>query len=298
MEEKISVIICTKDRPEALDESITSILANSILPFEVLIIDQSEALDYKQKVKRIAEKASFIIYMENNQKGVSTSKNLGIKSCQGEILAFTDDDCLVSRIWIENAQREFSFDPKISCVVGRVLHQSTMDENQVKEVTRGGKLFQDKFDPWKIGPSGGNIFIKKSVFDKIGLFDSLFGPGGRFKSAEDADILYRISKAKVKIKFSPSVVVAHNRPRAGCANYDRILNYGIGISAFVLKHISFQDLLPLRIFLVRFLTESIRTFAGALLLKKEMTKEGYMWIKGFSYGFWLFLKEKKIFTSR
>jgi len=290
MEEKISVIICTKDRPEALNECLDSLLDNTLLPFEILIIDQSETLDSKEKAKNLTERAPFITYIQNPQKGVSSSKNLGIKHSHGTVIAFTDDDCIVSTNWIKNAVEEFSIDPRICCIVGRVLHQKTMDERQVLKVEEGGNLFQDKTNPWRIGPSGGNLFIKKSIFDKIGLFDTMFGPGEIFKSAEDADILYRICKAKIAIKFSPSLVIAHNRPRSGNAHYERIFHYGIGISAFMLKHISFNDLLPLKIFLIRFLTESARIFFGILLLKKEMAKSGYLWVKGFIYGFWLFLK--------
>src|SRR3989338_6080637 len=293
MEEKISVIICTKNRPDALGVCLDSILANTLLPFEILVIDQSEFPDSKEIVRKLGGRTLPVIHMENHLRGVSSSKNLGIKYSHGNIIAFTDDDCIASKNWIKNAVKEFSMNQKIHCIVGRVLHQSTMDESMVSEDGMEGQLFHDRVNPWEIGPSGGNLFIRKTVFDKIGIFDPLFGPGEIFKSAEDADIIYRIFKAKIVIKFSPSVVIAHNRPRSGEANDERIFHYGTGLGAFALKHVSFNDLLPLRIFLIRFLTELIRTLTGALLLKKEMAKTGYLWVKGFTHGFQLFLKERR-----
>lgn len=106
----ISVIIITKNRSRLLKRCINSIYNSSKLPDEIIIIDNNSTdntklicTELKNKYKKKYKKNYTIIkYIFNKKGGISESRNLGLKLGKKKIIAFTDDDCIVNKYWIEN----------------------------------------------------------------------------------------------------------------------------------------------------------------------------------------------------
>ena len=82
--------------------------------------------------------------------------------------------------------------------------------------------------------SGANIAFRRSVLDKIGGFDPLFGTGSLF-SAEDLDAAARANLLGWRGAYRPEVVVSHHHGRKA-ADIPRLVKaYGIGIGAYHMK---------------------------------------------------------------
>lgn len=97
---KISVVIVTKNHPNLLKRSINSIFEGTKYPNELIIIDNST----NNQTKKIIEKNRHkdIIQYKKAKGNLSQLRNQGLKLAKYEIVAFTDDDCVVHKNWIKN----------------------------------------------------------------------------------------------------------------------------------------------------------------------------------------------------
>ena len=98
----VSVVICTRNRADKIGAAVASVLANEYPAFDLTVIDQSTTDDTAIAVREIAAKDPRVNYVHSDAPGLSRAYNNGIRRSTGEILAFTDDDCVAPSDWIEN----------------------------------------------------------------------------------------------------------------------------------------------------------------------------------------------------
>ena len=120
---KVTVLVCTRNRPEMIEPCIVSILKNAYPDFELLIIDQSTDRKTEQIVKQYMPKDKRLRYTHMEGKGKTRALNLGIRNSSGDIVATTDDDCTVSREWIEKIVESFKNNPDVGIVYGKVINK-------------------------------------------------------------------------------------------------------------------------------------------------------------------------------
>ncbi len=81
----VSVIIPTRDRPRYLPEAIASVLHQDFGDFELIVVNDGEALAPLPPDRRIR-------HLENARRGAVAARNLGVDNARGGIIAFLDDD--------------------------------------------------------------------------------------------------------------------------------------------------------------------------------------------------------------
>ena len=93
----IAVVVCTvPNRRKKLMDCIHSILQNSVLPEEIFVVcDDTDDVSLPPSVQ--------VIHIKET--GVSNKKNAAIHLATSAIMAFTDDDCLVSKTWVKNIKK-------------------------------------------------------------------------------------------------------------------------------------------------------------------------------------------------
>jgi len=91
---RIAIVICTKDRPEALRETLRSVWSQSRAPDELLIIDDGRMDDATQAdIARDAAHASTrFIYHRKNEPGLTRSRNVAAQQASADVLVYLDDD--------------------------------------------------------------------------------------------------------------------------------------------------------------------------------------------------------------
>lgn len=303
---KISVIISTRERPRFLQDCLNALLQSEREPHEVLVVDQSLGQDTGEIVRGLMQRYPGLLYLKDPGEGASRAKNLAIRSSQGELLAFTDDDCLVSPAWVLRASQEFERKEGLAALIGKVVKGHSLADlsnglagnrprrRGLLETLRGSPQGDGdhpwevvgKADPWRLGPSGGNFFIRRTVLEQVGLFDESLGPGSSFRSAEDADLVYRVLKAGGTIQYHPGVQIVHRIWRSEEEDMEKRYGYGLGVGAFLAKHLSLSDPFPLYLFFSRFSKKPLKLLLGLLLLCPEMRRDGYYWSRGILRGFW------------
>lgn len=239
----VSIVVATRDRPNFIGSLVESILANTYRDFVFLIVDQSTTDRTKKIVERYIVKDSRIRYFSMTTRGKSKALNLGIKNSSGKIIAFTDDDCVVTQDWVEKIVSFLTDNKEVSIVFGREIVAA-------HDITKGTIGFfepRDKIFPGrcsiKFFGSGANMAIRREVFEKIGYFDEFLGPGAYFGGAggEDYDFVFRAMKKGFKMATISSPVLTH----FGFRDWERLKylykNYLMGVTAFQWKHIRCND---------------------------------------------------------
>lgn len=189
-----SVVIPTLDRHDRLDTAIRCLQAQREQDFEVVIVDQTS-----EPWARRNEHFGFpVTYVHTTVKGAARARNVGAFFAQGEILAFTDDDCLPSETWLHAARAYFS-DATVHAVEG--LIESDHDfEPEYRQVTN--------VDFEGFGFMTANLCVRASTFQRIGGFDLSFD---RPSFREDTDLGWRVQEFG-RTPFAKDVRVFHPAP--------------------------------------------------------------------------------------
>jgi GT2 family glycosyltransferase len=166
---------------------------------------------------------------------VSSARNLGASHAEGDWLAFTDDDCVPGPDWLSKLVEALA-GHDADGATGAVLPLPDSRSGLVPVSSRTDprrRVFGplDRHPPWELG-TGGNLLLSRRVFERVGGFDARFGPGGRYKAAEDIELLDRVMQIDVTIVYEPTAVVYHEMktPEERLA---RRYPYGYGLGAMV-----------------------------------------------------------------
>jgi glycosyltransferase involved in cell wall biosynthesis len=209
----ISVIICTHNRSDFLKLALESLKKQSVLDFEIIIIDNNSTDATKLISEQYILGDKRIKYVFESKVGLSNARNRGIGESSGSYIAYVDDDCVIPCEWVQKAYKVI--DKKSPDIFGGSIipfYMSTKvswykDEyatfhfgEEAKELERGLTLF------------GGNIFIERSVFDKVGLFRTDLGMiGDQIMYAEESELQLRYLRLIPTggVYYDPELFVQH-----------------------------------------------------------------------------------------
>lgn len=209
----VSVIITTCNRLDKLNKCVGLILENSTLPSEIIIIDQGD--NRKTDIMIRAFHCPIIKYFKMGKKGLSAGRNLGIKKSKGDIIVFTDDDCLVDKNWLKNINLSFQENKNLYGIFGAVLpYKPQLNINRIcpSIFLKTEEKIVDKpcYHSNNIG-FGNNMAFRKEIFNKFGGFKKWLGIGSVGSSAEDAEFALRVLINKHKLLYNPNMIVYHNK---------------------------------------------------------------------------------------
>lgn len=117
----ISLCICTKDRPTMLASLLNSVIRQSRLPEEVVIIDNSPSEETFFAVQRFVGDLP-VKYVRDLRPSIPALRNRAIYESSGQIISFTDDDCVLDPQYIANLERTFLRSRRIGAVGGVMKH--------------------------------------------------------------------------------------------------------------------------------------------------------------------------------
>ena len=185
-----SVIVPTYERHAHLPKLLDCLARQTFRDFEVILVDQSAA---RWEVPREYSSLN-ILYEHTDLKGTSRARNLGAWLAQGDVIAFTDDDCQPEPGWLQNATRYFE-DARVVGVEGLIVSERVNDP-EYRAVTNVG--FEG------IGYMTANLLLRRDIFNAIDGFDEQFDVPFR----EDTDLGWRAC-ALGEIPFAHDVRVFH-----------------------------------------------------------------------------------------
>ena len=205
----LSVVIPALNSAATVAGTLTSIFSNDTCsePFEVLLIDNGSC----DSTVDIAREFPVKIYY-CPQKGIGPPRNLGIQKAKGDIVCFTDSDCIVEKNWLTKISGFFNQHSGTDGVGGPVLPRSC-SQNKIQELT-GNIFVEDQGYPRSIQKIqlcstrglifGSNSAYKRNVLTKSGGF---IEPGG-----SNLELSLRLIANGRHLFFDPGIKVYHIFP--------------------------------------------------------------------------------------
>lgn len=242
MDAPVSVVMCTRNRPDTIGAAVASVLACDYPSFDLTVVDQSTSDATEEILRPIVASDPRLRYMRVAEPGLSRAYNTGIRATRGEVLAFTDDDCIVPADWLAAIVRAFASDAGADLLYGQVLpprDEQSGGATPALYISRPRRLSRQ--DGFKVFGMGANFAARRRLFETIGQFDEVLGGGGPLRSSQDFDLAYRAYHGGVAILLRPEVAVVHygRRTRDEWPATQRA--YGIGDGAFYFKHVRCHD---------------------------------------------------------
>ena len=252
----VSIIVPVYNGGRTIDALLTSLLALDYPPdqHEILIVDNKSTDDTRQRIQRYP----VTLLEETEIQGSYAARNRGIEAAQGEILAFTDADCVVEPTWLKRllvshkeprwggfAGRTQTY-PSSNvlaryCAHAKVLDLSRQLESFFQPDGMGERLCSRlsildynsdiALPPGLVNPHTANVAYRRLVFEKIGCFDPMLPTGGDF------DLAWRLqTQTNWEIAIVPDAIVWHQH-RTNLAGFTSMYRrYGHGYAFLALKY--------------------------------------------------------------
>lgn len=272
----VSVVIPTRNRGSLIEETIRSLLAMSHRDFELIVVDQSTNERTREAVEAVAGSDPRVRVCRSMTVGSSAARNVGASESQGDVVAYTDDDCIVAPGWLNGILEEF-VEPRVAAVFGRLLPFESGPRTG-REVGFKAAMQRAEFDrptpPWYIG-HGGNMAFLRSVLLDLGGFDPLLGAGGVFGAWEDPDVALRLLRAGRRIVYAPDALAYHKHWKDWPAQRRMERAYGIAAGAEFAKYMRCGDVYGARLLATWVWQMGVRRL-GAGLLKWRSLKTMYL----------------------
>lgn len=221
----ITVAICTRERPYSLERCLKSLSASSLVPDQILVIDNAPRTD---ATRLIVARFPGVRYYCEPRPGLSAARNAALATAETDIVAFTDDDVVIHADWLARLRESFA-GPKVMVATGLVLPAELETESQflfekhLQFFHQGYRrrhfdsayfsALQNKGVPvWQIG-AGANMAIRRVAYDLGFRFDIGLGPGVFGGCGEDSEFWYRTLAEGWSCIYDPAACVYHYHRR-------------------------------------------------------------------------------------
>ncbi|MFK7851529.1 MAG: glycosyltransferase [Akkermansiaceae bacterium] len=223
-----SVIVCTRNgagRISACLEAIEAMYGNA---FEIIVVDDGSS-DATSEL--VTKKFPSVRLIKIQPSGLSAARNLGSEMANGEILAFTDDDCEPDKEWLIRLNRAFE-DPSVAAAGGPNLAPRPRNWQQaVIQACLGAPSHVLLDDQTAEHLPGCNISVRKKIFREVGGFDPQFKTAG-----DDVDFCWRLGEHGHRMAFVPGAFVWHWRRHSISAFLKQQVGYGKAERLLISKH--------------------------------------------------------------
>lgn len=213
-ERSLTVVVCTHDRPNDLGRCLEA-LARCAAGMDVVVVDSASEPPCGSLVERFAVSVPGLTYIYEPQPGLSRARNIGLRAANTELVAFVDDDAVVTRDWAQRIAAPF-VDATVACVGGRCAPAFASARPrwlsdrllQYAGITR----FQEAREARQRRdyPFGANVAFRRGPLLRVGAFSERLGRTSRtLLSGEDSLAIDRLREAGWRVWLEPSAVVEH-----------------------------------------------------------------------------------------
>ncbi len=221
---KYSIIVPVFNRPDEVDELLSSLLNQTFTDFEVLIVEDGSQKPCDEVCNKYADRLDLHYFMKPNS-GPGQSRNYGAERAKGEYLLILDSDVVLPKGYLNAIEEELKREPADAFGGPDAAHESFTDTQKAISYSmtsffttggiRGGKKKLDKFYPRSF-----NMGIRRDVYMELEGFSKM-----RF--GEDIDFSIRIFKAGKRCRLFPEAWVWHKRRTDFRKFYRQVYNSGI-----------------------------------------------------------------------
>ncbi|HZT98325.1 MAG TPA: glycosyltransferase [Ktedonobacteraceae bacterium] len=201
---RVSAVVPTFRRPDLLDRCLAALMAQdfSATDYEVIVVDDAASEETKQQVERWAARVELskhtIRYIPVigvcHPHGPATARNIGWRAARGEIIAFTDDDCIPTPGWLRAGAAALT--DGVAGAAGRTVVPLPAVPTDYEY--NASHLQHAEFVT-------ANCFYRRTALMMVGGFDERFTAPWR----EDSDLFFMLLERQAKYTCTPEAVVIH-----------------------------------------------------------------------------------------
>ncbi len=197
------MILPTRDRRELLRQSLAALACQDHDDYEVIVVDDASTDGTSELVRR--EFAHLRLMRFEHSIGSTAARNRALPFASGELIVFTDDDCLAAPDWLRRHVAHYR-DPRVGAAGGplKTRSPSFCDKFYEAHYREEYEVCQrlERLDHWERLVAG-DMSIRRTVLDQVGL------PDERFRHGADADMARRVSRAGYVVVLDPALALTH-----------------------------------------------------------------------------------------
>lgn len=217
----VTVIVPALDASRTIEECLVS-LVNLDYPkdkLEIIVVDNGS----RDKTRELAGRFPVTCMEQRETSSSYATRNVAIERAGGEIIAFTDSDCVAVRSWLKNLVAGCD-DPRFGCFAGEVVAYSREDVFDEYLFSIGHMSHKDilEYKPLPRAQTA-NLAFRRAVFERCGLFDPDAISGG------DSEMVIRmVTGTEWRVRYNGAAVVYHKHRTRPWPFFTQFVRYGWG----------------------------------------------------------------------
>ena len=246
------MVIATRNRPGQLVECLGSVLAGTESPQRIIVVDNAPSDNQTAELMALrTAQDPRLVYVREDRPGLAHAHNAALPHIDTDIVAFTDDDVLVDRRWLERLVRVFAEDAQAVCVTGMIapreletLPQQWVEGNETYDKGLHRRVFDPSHKdgehpllPYASGAcgSGANMAFRVRYLHEAGGFETALGTGTVAMGGDDLAAFYDVLNSGHRLVYEPAAIVLHPHHREYAALRRQVYGYGAGLGAHLTR---------------------------------------------------------------
>jgi len=224
---KVSVVVCAYNAESTMNACLASLQRLRYPAYEMVVVNDGST----DRTGEIADQYEGVQVIHQANQGLSAARNVGIANSHGDIVAFTDSDCVVDPDWLYYLVATF-LASGLPAVGGPNLPPP--EDSFVAScvaASPGGPLHVLLDDQEAEHIPGCNMAFRREVLEEIGGFDPIYRAAG-----DDVDLCWRLQDRGYRIGFSPAAMVWHFRRNTVQSYIGQQRGYGKAEALLYFRH--------------------------------------------------------------
>jgi glycosyltransferase involved in cell wall biosynthesis len=224
---RVSVVVCAYNAARTMDKCLASLEHLNYPDYEVIVVNDGST----DRTLAISESYPYCRIISQENKGLGVARNVGAEAATGEIVAYTDSDCVADPDWLNYLAGAMEAKGLVAC--GGPNFPPPEDElvPEAVAVSPGAPCPVLLDDEIAEHIAGCNMAFRRDVLLGIGGFDAVFRAAG-----DDVDICWRLQDAGHAIGYSAAATVWHFRRNTVPAYIRQQKGYGKAEALVFAKH--------------------------------------------------------------
>ena len=224
---RVSVVVCAYNAERTMDACLASLEVLNYPDYEVIVVNDGS----RDRTLEIAESYPYCRIISQPNKGLSVARNVGAEAATGEIVAYTDSDCVADPDWLAYLIAKMEAGGLTACGGPNFPPPEDRLVPAAVAVAPGGPTHVLLSDEVAEHIAGCNMAFRRETLLGLGGFDPVYRAAG-----DDVDICWRFQDAGHTIGFSPAATVWHFRRNTVKAYCNQQRGYGKAEALVYSKH--------------------------------------------------------------
>jgi cellulose synthase/poly-beta-1,6-N-acetylglucosamine synthase-like glycosyltransferase len=223
----VSIVVPARNAEQTVGECLESMMRLDYDPErrEILVVENASTDRTGEIIRDHPVRCLF-----ESRRGASAARNRGVEAARGEIVAFTDADCVVTRRWLRELVRGFEA-PDVWGVAGEIIAYPPRTPSERYLARHKARWQAPALQATRPFAVTSNVAFRRATFDRLGLFDT------RLIKAQDKDFGWRFhADPELRLVYSPEALVLHRHRTTAWKLFTQHAGWGYGAALLHHKH--------------------------------------------------------------